>query len=85
MLNKYRENADKEFAIVHFNSTGKEVLNSEYNLAKSFQEVFNRINNWINERSCWMTESVNAEYVNSFIYSPLSASSYVKLPDKLRT
>ena len=31
-----------------------------------------------------MTETIGAEYVNIFIFSPLSASSYIELPNKLK-
>ena len=43
-----------------------------------------RIENWINEESGWITESINAEYVNIFVYSPLSGSAYIKLPCELK-
>ena len=32
----------------------------------------------------WVIESIEEEYVNIFIHSPLSGSSYIKLPHKLR-
>ena len=31
-----------------------------------------------------MIESINGEYVNISIYSPLIGSTYIKLPDKLK-
>ena len=31
-----------------------------------------------------MIESIDAEYVNSFIFSPVSARSYIELPNKLK-
>ena len=40
LLNKYKENADRKFAPVYFNSTTKIVTNSKYDLNKSFQKVF---------------------------------------------
>ena len=43
-----------------------------------------RIDNWINEGSGWVIESIDAEYVNVSIFSPLSGSSYIKLPNKLK-
>ena len=54
------------------------------NLDKSFQEVFNRIDNWISEASSWIIEAIDAECVNISIYGLLSGSSYIKLRDKLR-
>ena len=64
LLRKHKENGDIEFALVYFNSTTKTAINCEYNLDKSFQEILYRIDNWINEESGWMTESIDAEYVN---------------------
>ena len=54
-------------------------------LNKSFQEILYRIDNWINERSGWIIESINGEYVNIFIYSPLVGSTFVKLPNELES
>ena len=84
MLRKYQENKDIEFAPVYFNSTTTTVINSKYNLDKSFQEILYRIDNWIIKGSDWIIESIDAEYVNISIYSPLSGRSYIKLSDKLR-
>ena len=68
-----------------FNSATKTVINSDkYDLGKSFQEMLYRIDNWINEGSGWIIESVAAEYVNISIYNPLIGSTYVELPDKLK-
>ena len=39
LLKKYKENGDIEFAPVYFNSTTKTVINSKYDLDKSFQEI----------------------------------------------
>ena len=75
---------ETEFAPVYFNSTTKTIINSEYMLDKSFQEILYRIDNWINEGSGWVIVSVNGEYVNISIFSPLSGSSYIELADKLR-
>ena len=68
-----------------FNSATKTVINSDkYDLCKSFQEMLYRIDNWINEGSGWIIESVAAEYVIISIYNPLIGSTYVELPDKLK-
>ena len=83
-LSKHKENGEIEFAPVCFNSTTRAVIGSEYNLDKSFQEIIYRIDNWINEGSDWVIESIDAEYINISIYSPLSGSSYIELPHKLR-
>ena len=51
---------------------------------KSFQEILYRIDNWINEGSGWVIESIEAEYVNISIYIPLSESSSIEFTIKLR-
>ena len=84
LLSKYKENTNREFAPIYFNSTTKTVIGPEDSLDKSFQEVLNGIYNWMGEGSGWIIESTDREYVNISIYSPLSGSSYNKLPDKLR-
>ena len=50
LLKKLKENRDIEFAPVSFNSTTKTVINFEkYIIDEFFQEIFYRIDNWINE------------------------------------
>ena len=83
-LIKHKGNGDIEPADVYFSSVNKIVINSEYMLEKSFQEILYRIDNWINEGSGWMIEFLDAEYVNIFVYSVLSRSTYIKLLHKLR-
>ena len=51
LLRKHREYGDIEFAPFYFNSTTKTVNNSKYDLHKYFQEMFYRIDNWIDEGS----------------------------------
>ena len=76
LFKKYKGNGDIEFAPVYFNYTNKIVINSaEYGLDKSFQEILYRIDNWVYEGSGWLIESINGEYVNASIYSPLLGSS----------
>ena len=43
-----------------------------------------RIDNWINEDSRSIVESVDGEYVNISAYSPLVGSTYTELSDELR-
>ena len=85
LLCKHKTNGDIEYCSAYFNSTTKTVTYfDKYDLAKSFQEVLYRIDNWINEGSCWKTESIEAQYVNISIYSLLIGSTYIELPDKLK-
>ena len=41
--------------------------------------------NWINEGSGWIVELIESQYINISTYRPLSGSSYIKLPVKLRS
>ena len=84
LLSKYKENTDRELAPLYFNSTTKTVINCNYMLDKSFQETFKRTDNCISKESGWIIQSVDAEYVNVSIYSPLSGSSSIQSPFKLR-
>ena len=43
-----------------------------------------RIDNWINEASGWIVESIDGKYVNCSAYSPLVGSTYIELPDELK-
>ena len=61
---KHKENEGIEFAPVYFNSTTNKVINYKHMLDKSFQEILYRIDNWNNEGSGSVTESIDAEYVN---------------------
>ena len=60
------------------------MINIKYVLNKSFEEVLHRINNWINEGSGWIIEILKTEYVSISVYSPLSGSTYIKLPRELK-
>ena len=42
------------------------------------------IDNWINEGSGWIVELIESQYINISTYRPLSGSSYVELPAKLK-
>ena len=61
-------------------------VKSEINdsLKQAFDEIINKIGNWISEGSGWRIESVDAHYINRYKYSPLSGSSYLELPEELK-
>ena len=84
LLSKEKRKGDIEYSSVYFNSITKTVINSGFSLDKSFQEILYRIDNWINEGSGWIMESINGEYVNISMYSPLIGSSFVELPNELK-
>ena len=77
LLRKDKQIGDIEFVPVYFNSTTKTVINFKYDINKSFQDVLYKIENWINEGCSWTIESVDAEFVNVSIYSPLSGSTFI--------
>ena len=51
-LSKQKENGDREFATVYFNSAAKTVVNlHKYGIKKYFQEILYRLDHWINKGS----------------------------------
>ena len=85
VLRKHKMNGDIEYAPVCFNSATKTVINfDKYELDKSFQEILYRIDNWINEGTGWIIQSIEAQYVNISTYSLLIGSTYIELPEKLK-
>ena len=72
------------FSPVYFNSATKTVINYKFDIDNSFQEILYRVDNWINERSGWIVESVDSQYINISTFRPLSGGSYIKLPVELR-
>ena len=85
LLCKRKQNGDIEYAPAYFNSAAKTVTNSEkYDLDKSFQKILYRIDKWVNEGSGWIIESIETQYVNISIYSPLIENTYIELPEKLK-
>ena len=63
LLRKHKENGEIEFAPVYFNYTTKAMMNSKYDLEKCFQKIIYRIDDWINEGSGRVIESINREYI----------------------
>ena len=84
LLHKHKMDGDTEYSPVYFNSAAKTVINFEYYLDKYFQEILYRIDNWINKGSVWVIESIDGEYVNNSVYSPLIGSTYIELPSGLK-
>ena len=84
MLSKVKINVSIEYSPAYFNSTTKTVINSEFSLDKSFQEILYRIDNWINEGSGCIVESIDGEYVNISADISLVGSTHIELPDELK-
>ena len=83
MLKKYK-GTETEFSPIYFNSTTKTVINNKFDLDKSFQEILCGTENWINEESRCIIESINSQGINISTYRPLIGRSYMKLLGKLR-
>ena len=83
-LKKYKPEGEIKFSPVYFNSTTKIVINHKFDLDNSFQETLYRIDNWVNEGSSLIVETIKSQYINMSTYRPLSRSSYMKLPVELR-
>ena len=81
---KIKTDGSIEYSPLYFNPTTKAVINDKYDLDQSFQEIFYRIYNWINEGSGWIIEKIHNQYLNISAYSPLIGSSYIKLPNELK-
>ena len=64
LLKKYK-GTEIEFSLIYFNSTTKTVINHKFDLGKSAQEILHRIDNWINEGSGWIVESIESQYINA--------------------
>ena len=84
LLSKENGNGGIEYSSIYFYSITKTMINSEFSLDKCFQDILYRIDNWINEGSGWIIESINGEYVNISMYSPLTGSSFFELPNELK-
>ena len=85
LLKKYKRNGEIEFAPVYFNSLTKTVINHRFRLENSFQEILYMIDVWINNGSGWIIELIESQYINISTYRPLSGSSYMNLPDELKS
>ena len=59
------------------------MINHKLSLENAFQEILYRIDNWINDRSGWIVELIESQYINISNYRPLSGRSYKKLPTEL--
>ena len=59
------------------------VINHRFRLENYFQDILYLIDNWINEGSGWIVESIESQYINISTFRPLSRSSYIGLPVEL--
>ena len=83
ILKKPVNDNEHEYFTVYFNSLVKMVVNSRYHLNKSFEEILNLLDIWINESSAWTLDQIDRLYIKTSNYEPLSDSSYIPLREKL--
>ena len=72
--NKLKDKAKyTEYAGVYLNSFVKIVINENFepDIDKSYEEIFHRLDNWINEESGWIIELISSQYLNISTYIPL--------------
>ena len=76
---------DNEFdpKTVYFNSPVRTVINRGYYLNKSFEEILNLLDIWINESSGWIIDKIEELYINMSNYELLLGGSYIPLPKVL--
>ena len=86
LLKKYKLKGEIEFGPVYFNSvTTKTMINHRFRLENSSQEILYLIDVWVNEGSGSIVESIESQYINISTYRPLSGTSYISLPKKLKS
>ena len=63
----------------------KTVINPRFRLENYFQEILYMIDFRINERSGWIVESIDSQYISISTYRPLSGRSYISLSVELKS
>ena len=56
------------------------MINHRFRLESSFQEILYMIDNWINDGSGWIVESIESQYISISTYRPLSVE--LRVPEK---
>ena len=83
-MSKVKNNGEIKYSPVYFNSLTKTVINDNYKLDSTFQEIIYRLDNWISHGSGWIVEEIYNQYVNISSYLPLNGDTYIKLPNELK-
>ena len=76
------------YKTAYFNSKAKTITNANETgseLSIPQQEILNTIDSWISEGSGWSIDKIGSKYINIVVYQPLHGSSYIDLPDELKT
>ena len=85
LLKKYKHNGEIEFRLVYFNSVTKTATNEIFKSENSYEEILYMIGVWINNRSGWIIELIESQYINISTYGPFLGSSYMNLPVELKS
>ena len=72
LLSKVKNNGESEYSPVYFSSLTKTVINNNYKLDQSFQEIIYRLDNRISSGSGWIAEEIYSQYLNISSYLPLN-------------
>ena len=70
-----QKSCQKNTKALKLSANNKTVINHKFDLDKSIQEILYRIDNWINEGSGWIVESIKPQYINISTFKPLIGSS----------
>ena len=62
LLSKMKGSSEIEYSPVYFNSLTKTVINNEFKLDQSFQEIIYRLENWISHGSGWIVEEISTQF-----------------------
>ena len=83
LLSKVENSGFIEYSPVYLNSLTKTVIGDKFKIDQCFNEIIYRLDNWISHGSGWIVEEIISQYLNLSSYSPLSGSTYIKLPNEL--
>ena len=63
LLSKTRNSGKVEDSPVYFNSLTITVIYNKFKLNQSFQEIINRLENWISHGSGWIVEEIISQFL----------------------
>ena len=60
-------------------------MNIDESLELTYKTVMSKIKKLLGESSGWLTDSVNSHFINISKYLQIGGSSYIALPEKLKS
>ena len=67
-MKKLINDNETKYFTVYFNSVTKTIINQRYHLNKSFEEILNLLDIWINESTGWSIDEIQGLYINKLIH-----------------